>query len=171
MKSFISFVLRLNLNFPSVLIILDKYWGIVDKCTLNIAANLLPRLLFVVELESYGKRDQFVNVYSDMPLLSKSLKIVRTAWCIDFQCHCPCAYPEVISSRNFNIVWSVDHKERRICETQPERSVRYVEQGTFTRSEIAIYRALVKQGDGLVLASCTCQGQIFDIRLAIPVVG
>ena len=73
MKTFISFVLRLNLNFLSVLIILDKYRGISDKCTLNGATNLFPCMLFVVELESYVKHDHFVNVYSDVPLLSQSL--------------------------------------------------------------------------------------------------
>ena len=29
----------------------------------------------------------------------------------------------------------------------------------------------MEEGDGLAAASCTCQGQIFDVRLAIPVVG
>jgi len=48
-----------------MLIILDKYRGIVDECTFNRATNLLPRVLLVVELESNGKHDQFVNVYSD----------------------------------------------------------------------------------------------------------
>jgi len=27
----------------------------------------------------------------------------------------------------------------------------------------------VEKGDGLAAASCACQGQIFDVRLAIPV--
>ena len=73
MKSLIGFVLRFNLDFLSVLIILDEYRGIVDKCALNRAANLLPGVLFVVELESYGKNDHFVNVHSDVPLLCQSL--------------------------------------------------------------------------------------------------
>ena len=29
----------------------------------------------------------------------------------------------------------------------------------------------MEKGDGLAAASCACQGQIFDVRLAIPVVG
>ena len=73
MQSFISFVLRFNLDLLSVFIILDEYRGVADKCALNRAANLLPRVLFVVELESYGKHDHFVNVYSDVPLLCQSL--------------------------------------------------------------------------------------------------
>ena len=73
-KSFISFLQRLNLDFHSELIILDEYRGIMDKCALNRAANLLPRVLFVVELESYGKHDHLVNIYGDVPLLPKSLQ-------------------------------------------------------------------------------------------------
>ena len=42
MQSFIGFILRLNLDFASVLIILDEYRGFADKCALNRAANLLP---------------------------------------------------------------------------------------------------------------------------------
>ena len=42
MKSFIRFVLWFNLNCPYVVIILDEYRSIVDKCTLNSTANLLP---------------------------------------------------------------------------------------------------------------------------------
>jgi len=72
-QSSIHFVLRSNLDCLSVLIILDEYRGIVDKCALNRTANLLPGLLFVVELESYGKHDHLVNVYSDVPLLRQSL--------------------------------------------------------------------------------------------------
>ena len=73
MQSFLHFVLRLNLDYPSVLIILNEYRGIADKCALNRAANLLPRVLFVVNLESYGKNDHFVNVYAHVPLLFQSL--------------------------------------------------------------------------------------------------
>ena len=29
----------------------------------------------------------------------------------------------------------------------------------------------MKEGDGLALASCTCQGQVWNIWLAIPVMG
>jgi len=54
MQSLIHFVLRFNLNFQCVLIILDEYRCIADKCSLNRATNLFPRILFVVELESYG---------------------------------------------------------------------------------------------------------------------
>ena len=76
MQSFIHFVLRLNLYVLSVLIIRDEYWGIPEKCALDRAANLLPRLLFVVELESYFKHDHLVNVYTDVPLLFKSLQVI-----------------------------------------------------------------------------------------------
>jgi len=69
MQSFIRFILWFNLDFLPVLIVLDEYRGIMDKYALNRATSLLPRELFVVELESYGKHYHFVNVYSDMPLL------------------------------------------------------------------------------------------------------
>jgi hypothetical protein len=74
MQSFISFVLWHNLDFHSELVILDEYRGIMDKCALNGATNLLPRVLFVVELKSYGKHDHLVNIYGDVPLLSQSLQ-------------------------------------------------------------------------------------------------
>jgi len=73
MQSFIGFVLWFNLNSLSVLIILDEYRGIVDKCALNRATDLLPGVLFVIELESYDKNDHFVNVHGDVPLLCQSL--------------------------------------------------------------------------------------------------
>jgi len=73
MQSFVGFFLRSNLNFFSMLIIRHEYRGIADKCTLNRATNLLPRVLFVVKLESYDKHYHFVNVYGDVPLLFQSL--------------------------------------------------------------------------------------------------
>jgi hypothetical protein len=73
MKSLISFVLWFNLDCLFVLIILYEYRGIVDEYTLNRAANLLPRVLFVVEPISYDKNDQLVNIYSDVTLFSLSL--------------------------------------------------------------------------------------------------
>ena len=72
-QSFIGFVLRFNLDFFSVLIILDKYRGISDKCTLNGATNLFPCMLFVVELESYVKHDHFVNIHGNVSLFCQSL--------------------------------------------------------------------------------------------------
>jgi len=54
MQSLIRFILRFNFNFQCVLIILYEYRCIADKCSLNRAANLLPRIFFVIELESYG---------------------------------------------------------------------------------------------------------------------
>ena len=69
MQSFIGFVLRFNLDCLCVLIILDEYRGIMDKCALNGATNFLPGLLFVIEIESYDKNDHFVDVHSDVPLL------------------------------------------------------------------------------------------------------
>ena len=94
MQSFIGFVLWFNLNSLSVLIILDKYRGIVDKRALNGAAKLPPRVLFVVKLESYDKHDHFVDVDSDVPLLFQSLQIVCVAWRINLQSHCPYANPK-----------------------------------------------------------------------------
>ena len=76
MQSFIGFVLRFNLDFLSVLIIGDECRGIEDKCALNRAANLLPRVLFIVELESHHKNDHLVNVYTHMSCLFQSLQIV-----------------------------------------------------------------------------------------------
>jgi len=69
MQSFISFVLRFNLDFLSMLIIRDECRGIADKCALNRATNLLPRDLFVVMLESHDENDQRVNVYAHIPCL------------------------------------------------------------------------------------------------------
>jgi len=76
MQSFIHLVLRLNLYVLSVLIIRDEYWGIPDECALDRAADLPPRLLFVIELESYLKHDHFVNVHSDVSFLCQSLQII-----------------------------------------------------------------------------------------------
>ena len=73
MQSFICFVRRLNLNYLATLFISDEYRGIVDKCSLNRATDLFPRMLLLVELESHGKNDHIVNIYSDMPLLFHSL--------------------------------------------------------------------------------------------------
>jgi len=73
MQSFIGFILRFNLNFLSMLIIGDENRSISDQCTLNGATNLLPRVLFVVKLESHGKHDQFVDVYGDVTLLVQCL--------------------------------------------------------------------------------------------------
>jgi len=98
MQSFISFVLRLDLDLLYVLVIVDEYRSITDKCALNGAANLLPRLLFVVDLESYGKNDQFVNVYGDVALLVQSLQLICVTWCTNYQGHCPRAYPKLIFS-------------------------------------------------------------------------
>jgi len=114
MQSFIGFVLRFNLDFHCVLIILDKYRSIADKCALNGAANLLPRVLFVVELKGYGKHDYFVNVYSDVPLLSRSLQKICAAWCFNFQVHFPNAYEKLILSWNILIIWRIYDQERGI---------------------------------------------------------
>jgi len=108
MKSFIGFVLRLNLDFHSVLIILNEYRGIVDKSALNGAANLIPRVLFVVELESHAKQDHFINVYSDVPLLCQSLQLICVTWRTNFQGHCPRAYPKLIFPRHIYFVRRVD---------------------------------------------------------------
>ena len=62
MQSFIGFVLRFYLNFSPFFMILNKYRGVMDKCSLNGAASFLPGVLFVVELESYDKNDHFINI-------------------------------------------------------------------------------------------------------------
>jgi len=171
MQSFIGFVLRLNLDFHSFLIKLDKYRGIADKGALNGAANFLPRVLFVVEFESYSKYDHFINVYSNVPLLTQSLQLICTTWCFNFYGHLPYAYQKMIFSRKFYIVWSIDDQERGISKTQPTRRARQVKQGAFTSSKITFNGVLVKEGDSLAKACCSCQGQVFDIRLAIPMMG
>ena len=56
------FVHWVNLDFSIVVIVLDEYRGIVDKCPLDRAARLLPRLLLVIELEGDAKNDHFVNI-------------------------------------------------------------------------------------------------------------
>jgi hypothetical protein len=73
MKSFICFIMWFNLNCLFLIIIIHEVWGIVNKYPLYRATDLLPRVLFVVELESYGKHDHFVNVHGDMPLFCQSL--------------------------------------------------------------------------------------------------
>ena len=139
MKSFIDLVLRLNLNCLSVLIILDEYWGIADKCTLNRAAKLFPGLLFVVELENYDKHDNFVNVDSDVTLLFQSLQISCATWCINFQGHIPPANAKLILSWNIYIVWWGYDQVRGIFQTKPERSARQVKQGAFTFAPVTFH--------------------------------
>ena len=73
MMTLIHFILRFYLDCLFVIIILYEMWGIVKRYPLDRATSLLPRVLFVIELESYGKNDQFVNVYGDVPLLCQSL--------------------------------------------------------------------------------------------------
>jgi hypothetical protein len=87
MQSFISFILRLNLDFHCVFIIRYKCRGIVDECALNGATNLLPRVLFVVELESHDKHDHCVDVNGDVPLLTQSLQRIFVTWRTDVQGH------------------------------------------------------------------------------------
>ena len=72
MHSLIRFFLRLDRNFAVIFIILYEDRGIVDECPLDRATLFLPRLLFVVKLESYDKNDHFVNIYADLPLFSQS---------------------------------------------------------------------------------------------------
>ena len=62
MQSLVIRILRLDLDFSFGLIVFHKFVDTVDKCALDVAARLLPRLFFVVELESHGKNDQFVDV-------------------------------------------------------------------------------------------------------------
>jgi len=123
-ESLIGFGLGLHRNFQGVVIVLHEYWGIVNKCTLNRAARLLPRLLFVVELESYGKHDHFVNVYGDVPLLFQPLQIILVTRGIDFHCHFPNSEPKTIHARNSYFVGRFDDQRRGIGEAEPERSIR-----------------------------------------------
>ena len=171
MNSLIYFVLWFNLDCLFMIIILNECRSIAEKCALNRATNLLPRVLFVVELEGYSEKDHFVDVYSDMPLLCQSLQIVRTARCFNLQSHRPDADREFIFSRNMHIVGSVNNQERGIGKTQPGWSARQVKQGAFTCLKVFFNGGLVKEGDGLAKAGCCGQGQVFDIRLAIPMMG
>ena len=117
MHSFIRFVLRINLDFSSALIIRHKSWGIPDKCALNKAASFLPRMLFGVELESHNKHDQFVNIRGYASLLCQSLQIGRGAWCIHLQSHFPDADIKAVCSRHGYLVWRVDDQESGIGDT------------------------------------------------------
>ena len=135
-QSFIGFVLRFDLDSLSVLIVRDEYRCIADKCTLNRTANLLPRVMFVVELESHGKHNQFVDVYGYVPLLAKSLQRICITWRTNFQGHCPRAYPKLVLPGNVYLVWRGYDQGRGIGEAKPERSVRQLKQGAFTRSEV-----------------------------------
>ena len=96
MQSFIGFILRLNLDVHGVFIIRDEYRGVADKCALNGSTNLLPRVLFVVELESHGKHVHCVDVYGDVPLLAQSLQRICVTWRTDVQGHCPRADQKLI---------------------------------------------------------------------------
>ena len=62
MQSSVLFVLRLDLDFSIVVIIRDEYRGIVDKCSLDRATRLAPRLHFVIELEGDTQNDHFINI-------------------------------------------------------------------------------------------------------------
>ena len=73
MQPFIWSVHRLNLDISIMIVIADKYRGIVDEYPLNRATRFLPWVVFVVELESYDKNDHFVNVYSDVSFLFNPL--------------------------------------------------------------------------------------------------
>ena len=117
MQSLISFVLGLDLDLHIVIIILHKCRGIVDKCSLDGAARLLPRLLFVVELESYDQHNHCIDVQSSMAFLCNSLQISRVTGGSDFKSHFPNPQPKLILSRNVHLIWSVDDQERRIGET------------------------------------------------------
>jgi len=120
-----------------VLIIRDECRGIVDECALNEAANLLPRVLFGVELESHGKHDHCVDIYGDVPLLAQSLQRICVTWRTDVQGHCPRADPKLILPGHIKLIWRGDNEGRGIGEAQPERRVRQDEKGAFTRSEVA----------------------------------
>ena len=169
MKSLIRFVIGTDFNLLSMLIILNKSRSIVDECALNIATRLLPWLFFVVELESHDKHDQLVDVQSNKTWLCRSLQVVRTAGCLHLQDHFPNTKPKTILSRNIYIVWRTDDQGRGIGETQPGRSPSQIKQSAFARSEIIFNGVLLVQDHGLTLASCTFQGQVFNIQLAMTV--
>ena len=65
MLPFVLFILGLDLHGALVIIILDEARGMVDVGVLDIAANLFPRLLFVVELVSYHENDLLVKIQSN----------------------------------------------------------------------------------------------------------
>jgi hypothetical protein len=77
----------------------------------------------------------------------------------------------LIFSRDVYFIWWVYDQERGISNGEPERSACQIKQGAFTCSEVTFNGGLLKEGDGLGYASCAFQGQVFDIRLAIPVMG
>ena len=158
MFSLILFVFGADFNLPSMLIILNKSRSIVDECALNIAARLLPWLLFVVELESHDKYDQFIDIYSNKTWLFRSLQVVCAARCLNLQGYLPYTHPKVIFSRNIHIIRSLNNQGRGITKFHPVRSISQIKQSPFARSEINLDWFLMKQDDGLALPSHTFQG-------------
>ena len=108
-----------------------------------------------------------VNIYANVTWFCHPLQIGRVTWRLDYHDHFPNTQPEAIFSRNVHIIWSGNNQGRGIVKTQPVRSSRQIKQRAFARSEIVFNRVLFKKDNGLGLASCTFQGQIFNIRLAI----
>ena len=66
MQSSILFVLGLDLYRLFVIVISHELWGIINECTLDRTASLLPGLLFIVELERYDQIYHFVDVQNHM---------------------------------------------------------------------------------------------------------
>ena len=73
MESFISFVLRFNLDFMSVLIILNKRWGVMYKRPLYNPTDLAPRLALIISIKSHLQLHHPININSNMRLLSHPL--------------------------------------------------------------------------------------------------
>jgi hypothetical protein len=72
MDATIWFFLRLNRDLTIIFIIYDELRSVVDEYPLIRTAGLVPRVLFVVELESHDKDDHLVNIDANMPLIYQS---------------------------------------------------------------------------------------------------
>ena len=66
MGTSILFVLRPDRDFSAVIIEVDESRGIVNFCTLYVAASFLPRLLFIVKVEGQDENYFLVDIYRHM---------------------------------------------------------------------------------------------------------
>ena len=68
MPSLIHLVFRFDLDCSFVIVILDKFRGIVDEYAFDRAARFLPRLPVLIKLEFYKKNFQFININANVTL-------------------------------------------------------------------------------------------------------
>ena len=166
MRSFIHFVFRLDLDFPAIFLILNEYRGIMYKCSLNRAARFLPRLLFVVELESHDKNYHFVNIQAKVSLLSQSLQIGLVTRGMNLQLNFPNTQPKVVIADDGHIVWSIDDQESGILETQPGGTVVQIKESVFACTQVLVKSVLLENSYGFGFAGNAFERKLFDIWIA-----